>query len=61
MVDFLVGPDGNVYNAFAMRATHPEFGAAAVEAVVQWRFTPGTKNGQLAWIHMQVPIVFSLD
>jgi TonB family protein len=44
-----------------LRATHPEFGAAAVEAVERWKFKPGMKGGRAVPTHMQVPIVFTRD
>lgn len=61
VVDFIVDVQGNVRNAFAIRATHPEFAAAAVEAVAQWKFQPGQKGGRVVNTHMQVPVVFTLN
>ena len=61
VVDFIVGPDGNVYNAFSVRETDPAFGAAAVEAVSKWKFRPGKIADRVVWTHMQVPVVFSLN
>ena len=37
------------------------FEAAAVDAVSQWKFTPGLKGGQNVGTHMLVPIVFTLN
>jgi periplasmic protein TonB len=61
VVDFVIGTDGNVYNAYVIRETHPQFGAAAVACVAQWKFEPGRKNGRVVNTHMQVPIVFTLN
>ena len=61
IVDFIVDSQGNVRNAYAMRATHPAFAAEAVATVSQWRFQPGMKNGRTVNTHMQVPIVFSIN
>lgn len=61
LVDFIVDPAGNVRHAFAVRATRPEFADAACEAVGRWTFKPGRKRGAAVSVHMQVPIVFSLD
>ncbi len=61
MVDFIVDSDGNVRNAFALRTTHPDFGAAAVAAVEKWKFKPGLKGGRAVATHMQVPIIFQMD
>ncbi len=60
-VDFIVDRGGNVVNAFAARSSQREFEAAAVEAVSQWKFRPGTKGGRDVNTHMEVPIVFSMD
>lgn len=61
VVDFVVDTDGNVRNAFALRATHDDFGKAAVEAVEKWKFQPGRRGGRDVNTHMQVPIVFTLS
>ena len=61
VVDFIVGKDGNVQNAYAVKSTQKEFEAAAVDAVSQWKFSPGRKDGRDVNTHMQVPIVFSLN
>jgi len=61
VVDFVVGADGSVYNAFAASSTSPDFEASAVQAVSQWTFNPGQKGGQSVNTHMQVPIIFTLS
>lgn len=61
VVDFIVDAQGDVRNAFALRETHPAFGEAAVEAVAQWKFQPGMKDGRVVNTHMQVPVVFTLN
>jgi len=50
-----------VRNATLVRASNPEFGAAAVAAVSRWSFKPGRKAGHPVFTHMQVPIEFTLD
>jgi RNA polymerase sigma factor (sigma-70 family) len=60
-IDFLVGSDGQVYNANAVSSTDPAFADAAVEAVSQWVFKPGQLAGQSVNTHMQVPIVFTIS
>ena len=59
-VSFIVDFEGNVCNAYTVKATHAEFGAAAVEAVAKWKFKPGQKGGIAVNTRMQVPIVFNL-
>jgi RNA polymerase sigma factor (sigma-70 family) len=60
VVDFVVGTDGLVYNAFALSSSDSAFEDSAVNAVSQWTFSSGQKNGQSVFTHMQVPIVFKL-
>ena len=61
LVDFIVDATGAVRNAHAVRASRPEFEDAAVRAVSRWLFTAGMRGGRAVAVHMQVPIVFSLD
>ncbi len=61
VVDFIVDPNGDVQNAYALRSTQREFEAAAVQAVAKWKFKPGRKGGRDVPTHMQVPIVFTLN
>jgi RNA polymerase sigma factor (sigma-70 family) len=61
VVDFVVGTDGLVYNAFALNSSDKAFEDSAVNAVSQWTFSSGQKNGQSVYTHMQVPIVFKLS
>ena len=60
-VDFIVDPDGNVANAFALKSSQKEFEASAVQAVSKWKFKAGRKSGKSVPTHMQVPIVFTLS
>jgi RNA polymerase sigma factor (sigma-70 family) len=61
LVDFVIGSDGLVYNAYAAASSDRAFEAAAVQAVSQWVFKPGLVGGQNVYTHMQVPIVFTLN
>ncbi len=60
-VDFIVDPDGNVANAFALKSSQKEFESSAVQAVSKWKFKAGRKAGKSVPTHMQVPIVFTLS
>lgn len=60
-VDFIVDTSGNVRNAYAASSTQREFEQAAVTAVSKWHFRPGQRGGHSVAVHMQVPIVFSLN
>jgi protein TonB len=59
-VDFIVDPSGNVRNPVAARSSQREFEEPACRAVAKWKFTPGIKGGRAVFVHMQVPIVFTL-
>ncbi|MSU49735.1 MAG: TonB family protein [Opitutus sp.] len=61
VVDFVVDEKGEVKNAVALRSSQLEFESSAVEAVSQWKFTPGQKAGLAVNTHMQVPIVFTIN
>lgn len=60
-VSFEVNKKGDVQNPFVVKSNNPGFEAAAVEAVIQWKFKPGTVNGQPVITKMQIPIRFRLD
>jgi TonB family protein len=58
LVDFVVGTDGSVINPSAISSSDKAFELSAVEAVSQWLFQPGQKDGNLVNTHMQVPVVY---
>ncbi|MFG6465081.1 TonB family protein [Roseateles sp. BYS87W] len=47
-VQFVVAPDGSVQQASVIKASHNRLGAAAVEAVKQWKFAPIRKAREAA-------------
>ncbi len=59
-VAFVVGPDGMVRSAHAVRSTHREFEEAALRAVLKWKFEPGRSNGRPVPFRMTVPLHFRL-
>jgi protein TonB len=61
LVDFIVDPSGNVRNATAVHSSQREFEEPAATAVSRWKFRPGRKDGRAVYVHMQVPIVFTLS
>ncbi|GAB5558851.1 MAG: hypothetical protein SynsKO_04980 [Synoicihabitans sp.] len=61
LVGFIVTPEGKVVEAYAIRAEHPEFGSAAVEAVSKWEFEPPLSNGRPVHVRTQVPALFSIN
>jgi len=60
VVEFVVGTDGRVLSAEAVRWTHREFASAAVDAVLRWKFEPGTINGRKVRFRMAIPVQFSV-
>ncbi len=59
VLSFVVDRDGNVGEIRVVTATDERFIPPATEAVRQWKFIPGTKNGRPVNVLMQLPIVFS--
>ena len=61
-VDMVVGPDGSVVRARIARSLDPTLGLdhTALEAARQWRFTPGTYQGQPAHVLVTVTMEFRL-
>ena len=60
-VIFFVDKDGHVLNAQVENSSHPAFERPALEAVRQWRFEAGTRNGQKVSFKMRVPISFHVS
>lgn len=61
LVDFIVDTNGNARNAVALQSSNRQFEESACSAVAKWKFKPGRKDGHAVFVHMQVPIVFSLS
>lgn len=55
---FLVDEEGRVLNPQVQQSTNPVFERPALNAVKQWRFEPGKRNGQPVRFRMRVPITF---
>lgn len=58
-VVFMVDKRGRVVNPKVERSTDPGFETSALEAVKQWKFEPGTRNGEKVPFKMRVPITFN--
>lgn len=59
-VEFIVTTYGDVVNAHAISATHPDFGIAAEAAISKWKFRPGLKDGRPVNCRMQQDLSFDL-
>jgi TonB family protein len=53
-----VGTDGQILEASILKATNPEFGQSAFDAVQQWIFVPAIKNHEYVETQVNVPIIF---
>ncbi len=60
LVECVVKADGKVSGVALVTCTDKGFGEAAIDAVSQWRFRPGEKNGVAVATRLQIPVVFSL-
>ncbi len=58
-IEFLVSASGEVGEARVKSASRPEFGEAALAAVQQWEFKPGTRDGQPAAMRVTIPFTFT--
>ncbi len=56
-----IGTDGIVRNVDVQRSLEPELDERAIEAVRQWRFTPGMKDGVPATIASVIEVNFRLQ
>lgn len=61
LVEFYVNEDGFTRDLKVVRASRPEFGYAAVNALSFWRFTPGTEHGKPMSQSYQQLITFTLN
>ena len=55
-----VGPDGRVHNVRVARGFGLGLDEKAVEAVSQWVFRPGTKDGRPVTVGAQIEVAFHL-
>lgn len=56
-----IDESGSVAEAAIVEATHPAFGAAALEAVKDWRFRPAEEDGKPVPQTVVIPIIFKLS
>lgn len=60
IIEARIEPDGHVGQAHGLRSI-PLLDQAAIEAVLQWKFTPTLMNGQAVPVVMTVTVNFSLQ
>ncbi len=56
----IINEKGKVIKADVQGSSHREFENPGIEAVLQWRFEPGTKNGKAVKVRRLQPISFKL-
>jgi TonB family protein len=61
LLEYVVGPDGRVVDAFVVKSNNPWFERPALDAVFQWRFAPGEKDGRKVFTRVQQVITFQLQ
>jgi TonB family protein len=61
-IELVVGTDGVPRDLRIVRSLDPTFGLdhAALEAATQWRFAPGSKNGQPAPVMITIEMTFTV-
>ncbi|MFT3830966.1 MAG: energy transducer TonB [Opitutaceae bacterium] len=60
-VQFFVDENGVVSDPVVVSSTHQEFQKPCIDAVMQWRFSPGMKNGRKVATRMQQAFPFKLN
>lgn len=60
-VQFIVDVKGNVKNPVVVQSSHREFEAPAIQAILKWKFKPGTRNGKPVATRMSMPFHFNLN
>lgn len=61
-LDAVISTDGTVVFARVLSASvHPDFAAAALDAVRQWKFSPTLLNGKPVEVVMSVLVAFTLE
>lgn len=61
MVEFRVNESGVVVGATVLDESHAEFGKSVVEAVMRWKFLPGTVGGESVKFRVRLPVAFRID
>lgn len=59
-VEAVVGIDGGITDARIIRPLHPELDEQALAAVKEWKFAPGTMNGQPVPVLVDIELTFRI-
>lgn len=60
VIEFIIMKDGRVSDTKVVKSSDPLFEPYAINAVKQWTFTPGKKDGKSVNTRTQVPIPFNV-
>ena len=60
IIEIIIGTDGAVNEAKVLRPV-PELDRAAIDAVMQWKYTPTLLNGEPVKVIMTVTVTFTLQ
>ena len=55
---FVVDQQGRVENPMVQKSSNPIFEKSALNAIKQWKFEPGKRNGKSVRFRMRVPFTF---
>ena len=58
-VSFVVDANGRVVNPKVEQSPNPAFDKVALDAIKQWRFDPGMKDGKKVPFKMRIPFKFA--
>ena len=59
-VDAVILADGTVGDVTVKRSLDPDLDAEAIRATKQWRFRPGTKDGEPVAVQVSIELTFRL-
>jgi len=61
LVAFVVDTKGDVQNPFVLSSNNPWFERPALDAILKWKFVPGSVNGQVVNVRAQQRIAFNIE
>jgi TonB family protein len=60
-VQFIVDTNGNVVAPMVIKSPDPRLSKLALDAISQWKFVPGERNGHKDNVRLEIPLTFALD
>lgn len=61
ILEMVIDATGKLTRLTTLRASHPEFEAAATESIKQWSFSPAQKDGQPVESRCRIALVFETE